>query len=427
MEADRSFGEAVVKVFWSWQNDVTPKQNRDFIRNALAEAVERVGDELGLEDADRPELDHDTKQTPGMADIAATILEKISRSAVFVADMTPIGESPGGKALPNPNVLIELGWALSKVGVDRTIGVLNTAHGYKPDDLPFDIRNRRTLLYHLAADADKATQRIVRQKLTTDLTEALRINLGQYADDQAVAHTIEGVAANPDDPSIWSSASGKLQHYDSIQGAIVSRTLPSCPRAYIRIIPAGWRGRMPSVNQIENMPPFEAVQAPSEGSRDGDFGVCEEGYARYWLTGQSSHNEFETRNVAMWFDKTGEFWVIHGTAIFEAKGRTSLHVQGLVRGWRNSLRQAMALYDRMGASPSRKVEAGLAGVRGVLWPGQLSYSSPPARKDKCAHVVQRRDWNEEAQLEFLTDAYNEVRDLFGHPHVEQRDVLALVR
>jgi hypothetical protein len=84
-----------VKVFWSWQNDVTPKQNRHFIRNALADAVERVGDELGLEDADRPELDHDTLQTPGMADIAATILEKISRSAVFVASCAlQFGETP---------------------------------------------------------------------------------------------------------------------------------------------------------------------------------------------------------------------------------------------------------------------------------------------------------------------------------------------
>jgi hypothetical protein len=67
-----------MKVFWSWQNDATPGENRHFIRKALAEAVERIGDELGLEDADRPELDHDTKNTPGMAEITATILKKKS-------------------------------------------------------------------------------------------------------------------------------------------------------------------------------------------------------------------------------------------------------------------------------------------------------------------------------------------------------------
>jgi hypothetical protein len=40
--------------------------------------------------------------------------------------------------------------------------------------------------------------------------------------------------------------------------------------------------------------------------------------------------------------------------------------------------------------------------------------------------VQRRDWNEEAQLEFLSDAYNKIRDLFGLPRIEQKDVLKLV-
>jgi hypothetical protein len=152
-----------MKVFWSWQNDVTPKENRHFIRGALAEAVERASDELGLEDADRPELDHDTKNTPGMAEITATILKKISQSAVFVADLTPIGETSGRKALPNPNVLIELGWALSQLGPDRIVAVLNTAHGYQAEDLPFDIRHRRALTYRLAADADMATRKPQRE------------------------------------------------------------------------------------------------------------------------------------------------------------------------------------------------------------------------------------------------------------------------
>src|SRR6185437_8056425 len=113
----------------------------------LVEATNAAGDELGLEDAERPEIDHDTKNTPGMAEIPATILKKISESAVFVADVTPIGKSPDGKALPNPNVMIELGWAMSEVGPDKIIGVLNTASGWKPDDLPFDIRHRRILPY----------------------------------------------------------------------------------------------------------------------------------------------------------------------------------------------------------------------------------------------------------------------------------------
>jgi hypothetical protein len=84
----------------------------------------RPWDELGLEDAERPEVDHDTKDTLGMAEITKTILDKISKAAVFVADVTPIGKAESGKALLNPNVMIELGWALKEVGPDRIIAVL---------------------------------------------------------------------------------------------------------------------------------------------------------------------------------------------------------------------------------------------------------------------------------------------------------------
>src|SRR4051812_20666160 len=127
-----------MKIFWSWQNDTPPRRNRHFIRAALSDAVTAVAGDFALDDAERPELDHDTKNTPGMAEIAATILDKIRSCAVFVADLTPIARSAEGKALPNPNVLIELGWALHKPGADRIIAVMNTADGWSAEDLPFD-------------------------------------------------------------------------------------------------------------------------------------------------------------------------------------------------------------------------------------------------------------------------------------------------
>lgn len=110
-----------MKVFWSWQNDYQPKTNRHFIKSALEEATERAGDDLGLEDADRPEVDHDTKGEAGMVEITKAILRKIDESAVFVADVTPIGETGNGKALPNPNEMVELGWALKSLSHGRII------------------------------------------------------------------------------------------------------------------------------------------------------------------------------------------------------------------------------------------------------------------------------------------------------------------
>src|SRR6266478_5119403 len=91
------------KIFWSWQSDYSSKTCRNFIREALVSAIELVATELAVDDADRPEVDHDTKGERGMADIAVTILNKIANAAVFVADLTPIAQSPAGKWLPNPN------------------------------------------------------------------------------------------------------------------------------------------------------------------------------------------------------------------------------------------------------------------------------------------------------------------------------------
>ncbi|MFZ1992224.1 MAG: hypothetical protein WAW96_20915 [Alphaproteobacteria bacterium] len=357
-----------------------------------------------------------------MAEIAATILKKISESSVFVADVTPIAKSPDGKALPNPNVMIELGWAMSEVGPDKIIGVLNTASGWKPDDLPFDIRHRRILPYALPEKADAKARQVAKKALVKDLTGALRVNLGQAVEDQTAATQVEGVPAKADDPSIWASATTTLEHHDSLgRNHKTSIAMPQCPRGYIRIIPAAWQTEPPSVNSIAKLQNGAAVWPQAEGTSSGDFGVCEHGFVRYWHTGDN-----ETRNVAMYFDGTGEFWVLHGKAIGEGPKGSALHVQSLVQGWAKALKSSLAVMKHFGSSPVIKVEAGLAGVRDVRWPGRFEYEATPARKNGCTARRQSREWDEEAQMEFLTDAYNKVRDLFGFPKATIDEVRKLI-
>ena len=88
--------------------------------------------------------------------------------------------------------------------------------------------------------------------------------------------------------------------------------------------------------------------------------------------------------------------------------------------------QAIKLYDDLDANSARIVECGLVGVRGARWPGRFRSESPLARKDRCHHRLQQRDWNAEAQLSFLTDAYNKVRDLFGLSGASIDDIRALI-
>jgi len=405
-----------LKVFWSWQSDVFPKSCRELIRSALADAVSAVGGDLGLEAADRPELDHDTKGEPGMVDIAAVILRKIAASAVFVADLTPLSEAANGKALPNPNVLVELGWAFHKPGLERVIGVLNTASGSEIEDLPFDIRHRRILTYNLPEDADEKTRAREHKRLTNSLRGALLTNLSASLTVAAAAVEVVGVPSKEGEPSIWATAADQITHHDAFGAAGKSVVnLIGGPRAYIRVIAAGWKDRPPRVSDIARLPQ-ERVVWPRGGGSSGDFGACEEGFVRYWINGHEGGRP-TTSDVSVYFTETGEFWVISGTAIGTASGRTMLRTDYVFQEWSDVMAKALAILDQFAADPVRKVEVGLTGLSDVHWPSAWASDSPLARRPAFKHASQSRNWDQQEQDRFLLDTCNSLRDLFGLPEV----------
>jgi hypothetical protein len=173
-----------VRVFYSWQSDTPGRTGRHFVREALAVAIAGLAEEVKeVDDAERPELDHDTKGVAGSPDLAPTILAKIDASDVFVADVTPVGRTPMGKALMNPNVAIELGYAVKAKGSEALLMVLNGAHGNR-EDLPFDLRHKRgPIVYTLADDADGAAVAAQGRQLVG----ALKVALRPYLETKAVA------------------------------------------------------------------------------------------------------------------------------------------------------------------------------------------------------------------------------------------------
>jgi hypothetical protein len=161
-------------VFYSWQNDLRRDVARDVIHDAAQIAVNRAAQDARLEDS--PRLDHDTEGVSGVPAIGDTILAKIDRCGVFLADVSIVGESNVSgrekKYSPNPNVLIELGYAAARVGWERVVLVMNRAFG-GPQKLPFDLRYRRfpfTFALRSAGGPVDAT----RQQLATDIELALR-------------------------------------------------------------------------------------------------------------------------------------------------------------------------------------------------------------------------------------------------------------
>lgn len=171
---------ALRNVFYSWQTDSDESVNRYFIEDCLKRAIRK----LNREDLSDLVIDRDTKNIPGMPDIGHTILEKIAKSAVVVADLTLINPAavrrPDERPVSNPNVLFELGYAFGTLGPQAMVGVVNTTSG-EVEELPFDLRPKRLMTYRLAAGDDKAE---VRAHLVDALAAAIKQCIGDTEDDR---------------------------------------------------------------------------------------------------------------------------------------------------------------------------------------------------------------------------------------------------
>ncbi|WP_197922753.1 hypothetical protein [Thiosulfatihalobacter marinus] len=406
-------------IFWSWQNDLPASINRQFLRNALEVAVDRVSDLLDVEDAPRINLDHDTRSTPGMADISQTIFEKITDCTVMVADVTPIAMTESGKALPNPNVMVELGFALKALGFGRIIAVLNTAGGISVEDLPFDIRHRRILTYELEEGASKAARRDVRRALIDELTAAIRTNVEGVRGERRAAVPIEGVASDPQSPGLW-LAEWPLAHEDTFDEELSVRPR-QLSRAWLRIIPEGYPDGFPSIASVEHLSDGVRLRAPSAGAGGGNFGVCEQGFITYWLAGRDEDGTCKARNLAAYLEETGEVWMSDGTAFEQDQGNTYISYARLLSNWAKGFESGSACLDALGASGRRRVILGIEGMKGSLWRVQQGYRPMRSRKAGILCDETRTNWTSDDRIEFLHGAWNELLDAFGHQLVDAEE------
>ena len=116
----------VRSVFYSFQSD--RRASHYFLRDALQELEKKL--KFNLEIAARGES--------GTPAIVPTILDKLATSDVVVCDITNVGKTELCRRTPNPNVLIEAGFALA-CGARRLLLVRNVAFG-DLESLPFDLR-----------------------------------------------------------------------------------------------------------------------------------------------------------------------------------------------------------------------------------------------------------------------------------------------
>ena len=164
-------------VFFSWQADTPNRIGRNFVRRALEDACADIVGDGAVDEVRRGlEVDSDTQGVAGQPPIVETILKKIDAAKVFVADMTFVAKRPDGGASPNPNVLIEYGWALKSLTHQRIICVMNTSFGRpSAEALPFDLRHVRwPFCYELDENATPENRAEQSKALTAQLTKAIR-------------------------------------------------------------------------------------------------------------------------------------------------------------------------------------------------------------------------------------------------------------
>lgn len=179
-----------MKIFYSWQMDAPRKINKDFIHAALSDAIDQIGKNLDVSEAERDvlELDQDTQGVLGSPEVSRVILEKIASSHIVVTDVSLVARGREDKPHINSNVAIELGYAYGKLGDHAVLKIMNNHYGM-PNDLPFDLRNRRhPISYTLAPDADKASIEEERRKLTGILKKIIKIYLIEGGNERRKNH-----------------------------------------------------------------------------------------------------------------------------------------------------------------------------------------------------------------------------------------------
>lgn len=146
-------------IFYSWQMSTSAAENKHRISDCLKNAIDKLKN-----DGFNVVIDEDSRNTTREESIDYIILKKIPNCDFFVGDITPVAKDDKGKPIPNPNVMLELGYAAKAIGWARCLLVWNTKYG-DLNQAPFDIRNRSIISYNSADSKDINFYSVFKKKI----------------------------------------------------------------------------------------------------------------------------------------------------------------------------------------------------------------------------------------------------------------------
>lgn len=402
-----------MRVFWSWQSDRNQRLHHYFVRDVLKRVCKALASEPEFAEADRPEVDHDTKNALGTQDITSTILAKIAQANVFVADVTPIGKTmpkslgaPTGtkpKHLQNPNVMSELGYAEHALGQDRILLVANAAHYPGPEALPFDWRHRSgAKTYTLPNDATSGEVAAELKRFAEMLTPIIRKMLLAQQPPPPPPKAIEWKAPSHIDTAIWDGQA--ITFRNSALGLPgQSMTLAEGPRIYVRVAPSVWDRREKQV-----LADVVVDAGLKMGGNGGDWGVNGAGAMSVW-----GYSGTVTRSATQWFQDTGEIWAVNASAFTSHQGRMNFSYQYVFQQLDAFLSGAVGAIRRVGGHGPFGIRLGATGMIDTVWPAESGWSAPDALGTSVEIAAQAETGAPDELRAALRLFWDEISDNYG--------------
>ncbi len=418
-----------MKIFWSWQSDLPGKTNRHFVRGALETAIDQLKqlqeiDEPYERDADNElHLDHDRKGVPGSPNLADTIFEKIALSHVFIADVTPVSkverQNEKGKKyfkkIMNPNVAIEVGYALNAITDERVLMVFNSHFGTR-EDLPFDLAHKAgPISFNLPPNASNADIKTALKSLVS----ALKVALAPYLSMSLKVSSSDFKERNSDPETrlFFKTTATLMSLGDERDGDKINYRFPTDRFFYLRMIPTT-RAPMPfrKIDLAKRatdcmLPPF--CRTRDWSARANGFGA---------IVPSLANNRTDLLDSLTQVFDTGEIWGANRNLFAEPKSRRFIPTGALDETLKITLKAYSSFLDeKLDLPPPYTLEFGARGLEACglavkgSWGGE--FWDLLNNELACRIVLQSRNDEdlESAREHFLDELYN----LTGHNRPKQ--------
>lgn len=158
-----------VNIFYSWQSDLPNAKNRNLIEGCLKKAIKILSNEIN--EVSEFSIESDSRNDIGTPDLVESIFEKIEMCDILVADISIINAESNCRPTPNPNVLLEVGFAAKAISWSNILCVYNGEYG-KVELLPFDIRTRKPIIYNTLEGISESKE-ILTKMLKTQIKDII--------------------------------------------------------------------------------------------------------------------------------------------------------------------------------------------------------------------------------------------------------------